>query len=66
MKSCKDYAANITVTYTGPSTDEFIQGQSYECFSITKSGNAKVIDEQRDENYLLKGEFRIEGWVRND
>lgn len=59
-----DYKADIVVKCLTDQDEDFTKGQVYECFSISQSGNAKVIDNKREENYLLSDDFEIvEGTV---
>lgn len=51
-----DYKADLRVRCLTSEDSDFTVGEIYECFWIGKTGNAKVIDNQRDENYLLFGE----------
>ncbi len=55
-----DYSCPLLVKCTiSDDPKDFTVGEIYECFWIGKTGNAKVIDNQRDENYLLSGEYEI-------
>lgn len=54
-----DYKADIRVRCLIPTDSNFTQGEIYECFSINPRGTAKVIDDERDENYLLSDEYEI-------
>lgn len=56
-----DYKADIRVRCLISTDSDFTQGEIYECFSITSKGSAKVIDNDRDENYLWFGEYEIVG-----
>lgn len=55
-----DYKADIRVRCLVSDEPDFTQGKIYECFSVSSCGNAKVIDNQREENYLIAGDFEIE------
>ncbi len=54
-----NYRADLRVRCLISDDADFTVGEIYECFWIGKTGNAKVIDNQRDENYLLFGEYEI-------
>lgn len=54
-----DYKADIRVRCLIPTDFNFTKGEIYECFSISPRGTAKVIDDERDENYLLCDEYEI-------
>ncbi len=54
-----DYKADIRVKCLISEDADFTQGKIYECFSINPRGTAKVIDDQRDENYLLCDQYEI-------
>lgn len=54
-----DYRADLRVRCLIPTDSDFTKHEIYECFSINSRGTAKVIDDERDENYLLIGEYEI-------
>lgn len=54
-----DYKADIKVRCLIPTDSSFTKGEIYECFNINPRGMAKVIDDERDENYLLSDEYEI-------
>lgn len=54
-----DYRADLRVRCLIADDEDFTQHQIYECFWIGPTGNAKVIDNVRDENYLLAGDFEL-------
>jgi len=56
-----DYKADLRVRCLIPTDSNFTKHEIYECFSISSRGTAKVIDDERDENYLLIDEYEIVG-----
>lgn len=54
-----DYKADIRVRCLLATDSNFTKGEIYECFSINPRGTAKVIDDERDENYLLIEEYEL-------
>lgn len=54
-----DYKADIRVRCLISEDTDFTQGKIYECLCITNKGSAKVIDNDRDENYLWFGEYEL-------
>ena len=54
-----DYRADLRVRCLLDDDEDFTKGRVYECFWIGPTGNAKVIDNDREENYLLFGEYEL-------
>ena len=52
----------VKATYvdkSNPEYDDITLDQTYDCLGISPYGNAKIIDDSYEENYLLSGEFEI-------
>ena len=47
------------VDKSNPEYDDITLDQTYDCLGISPYGNAKIIDDAHEENYLLLGEFEI-------